>query len=284
MRFAITAVDRSLAIFDALLAEGWTPVKLFTIPPITTPHVNKDVIARAVERGIPVQVTRMDDGDLRDLAARGCDVLISASYDWLIGDWRPHLKYGLNFHPSLLPDARGPYPTFQALLEGRRRWGVTCHKLEPKFDVGDILASEAFELTDDDCHETLGFKTQMAFKRLTQRVARDLPALWSQATPQGPGTYWKRLTDEDRRLDFTQPVETILRKVRAFGLTEAIAKVNGQTLYVRRAVGWTEAHDHPAGTVVHADGRRSVIAASDGYIGILEWSFLPPAAADMVGR
>lgn len=284
MRFAITAVDRSLVVFDALLAEGWEPVKLFTIPPVVTPHINKDVIARAVERGIPVQVTRMDERDLADLAERGCEILISASYDWLIGDWRPYMRYGLNFHPSLLPEARGPYPAFQALLEGRRRWGVTCHKLEARFDVGDILASEPFPLAETDCHETLVLKTQMAFKRLTHRVARDLPRLWDDATPQGPGTYWKRLTDADRRLDFTAPVETILRKVRAFGMTEAIAIVNGQTLYVRRAVGWTEAHDHAAGAVVHADGRRTVIAASDGYIALLEWSFVPPGAADVIGR
>jgi len=284
VRFAITAVDRSLAIFDALLAEGWEPVKLFTIPPITTPHVNKDVIARAVERGIPVQVTRMDERDLADLAQRGCDVLICASYDWLVGDWRPHLRYALNFHPSLLPEARGPYPAFQAILEGRRRWGVTCHKLAPKFDVGDILASEPFPLSDTDCHETLNFKTQMAFKRLTHRVARDLPRLWDEALPQGPGTYWKRLTDDERRLDFTAPVETILRKVRAFGMTEAIAQLAGQTLYVRRAVGWTEAHNHQAGSVVFTDGRKSVIAAADGYIGLLEWSFVPPAAVDVIGR
>jgi methionyl-tRNA formyltransferase len=284
VRFAITAVDRSLVIFDALLAEGWEPVKLFTIPPITTPHVNKDVIARAVERGIPVQVTRMGDSDLADLAQRGCEVLICASYDWLVGDWRPHLRYGLNFHPSLLPEARGPYPAFQALIEGRGRWGVTCHKLEPKFDVGDILGSEPFPLTDTDCHETLSFKTQMAFKRLTHRVARDLPRLWSEAMPQGPGTYWKRLSDDERRLDFTAPVETILRKVRAFGMTEAIAQLGGQTLYVRRAVGWTEAHNHQVGTVVFTDGRKSVIAASDGYIGLLEWSFVPPAAVDVIGR
>jgi methionyl-tRNA formyltransferase len=226
----------------------------------------------------------MDEADLRDLRDRGCEVLICASYDWKIGDWRPYMPYAVNFHPSLLPEARGPYPAFQAILEKRRTWGVTCHKLEPRFDVGDILDAEAFELSETECHESLSLKTEMALGRLTRRVARDLPGSWERATPQGRGSYWKRLTDDDRKLDFGQPVETILRKVRAFGLTESIAQANDKTFYVRRAIGWTEAHSHPPGAIVHSSGRRIVIAALDGYIGLIEWSQIPIAATEIVGR
>jgi methionyl-tRNA formyltransferase len=75
-----------------------------------------------------------------------------------------------------------------------------------------------------------------------------------------------------------------MRQVRAFGMTETIAHVNGRTVYVRRAVGWTEAHGHEPGAVVHADGRRSVVAALDGYVGLIEWSPLPLAAIEAVGR
>jgi methionyl-tRNA formyltransferase len=284
MRFAITAVDRCLSVFDGLLAEGWDPVKLFTIPPSALTNLNKATIAKAVSLEIPVQLSRMDETDLRDLRDRGCEVLICASYDWRIGDWRPYLPYAVNFHPSPLPLARGPYPAFQALLEGRRDWGVSCHKLEPKFDVGDILDAEPFSLSDNDCHESLSLKTEMAFGRLARRLARGLPDLWSQASPQGPGSYWKRLTDADRTLDFATPVETILRKVRAFGLTESIARMNDKVVYVRRAVGWTEAHRHTPGAVVHVNGRRSVVAALDGYIGLIEWSPIPLAATEVVGR
>jgi len=284
MRFAITAVDRCLSVFDELLAQGWEAVKLFTIPPSTPISLNKATIARAVSLNIPVQISQMQDSDLRDLQDRSCEVLVCASYDWRIGDWRPYMPYALNFHPSPLPEARGPYPAFQALLEGRKTWGVTCHKLEPKFDVGDILAAESFDLSNAECHESLNFKSQLAFTRLTRRVAKDLPRLWNQARPQQGGSYWKRLTDADRKLNFAEPVEAILRKVRAFGLTETIAVVNGQTIFVRRALGWTEAHSHAPGTVVLADGRRSLVAARDGYIGLIEWSPLPFPAIEAVGR
>ena len=54
------------------------------------------------------------------------------------------MPFAVNFHASPLPNARGPYPAFRAILEGRRSWGVTCHRLEHGFDAGDILAAEVF--------------------------------------------------------------------------------------------------------------------------------------------
>ncbi|KAH6655610.1 formyl transferase [Truncatella angustata] len=51
-------------------------------------------------------------------------------------------KYGgLNVHPSLLPEFRGPAPLHHTLLAGRRTTGVTLQTLDDKtFDAGVILA------------------------------------------------------------------------------------------------------------------------------------------------
>jgi methionyl-tRNA formyltransferase len=183
-----------------------------------------------------------------------------------------------------LPVARGAYPAFRAILEGRQAWGVACHKIEPRFDVGDILDAEDFALAENECHESLSLKSQMAFSRLAHRVGRNVEALWDGARPQGRGSYWKASTDDDRVLDFQGPVETIMRQVRAFGLTETIARIANSVIYVRRATGWTEAHQHAPGAVVHTDGRRWVIAAKDGYIALLEWSPITLPATELVGR
>ncbi|CAO2658444.1 Nn.00g061670.m01.CDS01 [Neocucurbitaria sp. VM-36] len=48
---------------------------------------------------------------------------------------------GLNVHPSLLPDLRGPAPVEHALLKRRRLTGVSIQTLHPtQFDHGTILA------------------------------------------------------------------------------------------------------------------------------------------------
>ena len=51
-------------------------------------------------------------------------------------------KYGgLNVHPSLLPDLRGPAPLHHALLAGRTHTGVSLQTLsEEGFDSGEVLA------------------------------------------------------------------------------------------------------------------------------------------------
>jgi methionyl-tRNA formyltransferase len=274
MRFAITGTDKYLGVFEAFIRAGWQPVKLFTVPVDDLGREsNRGVIACAEEHGANVQISQMTDFDLKDLQARACDALIVASYKWRIGDWHPYLKYAVNFHPSPLPDGRGPYPAIQALLEDRKSWAVTCHKISEKFDRGDILATQYFPLSHDECHESLDIKIQFSARRLAATVAQKLPTLWDAAKPQGPGNYWPRLKIRDAIIDLKRPVEDIMRQVRAFGLNETLICVNNRWLSLRRAVGWTESYGPPPGTVVHINNRTIVMAAANGYIGLIEWSF-----------
>ena len=272
MRFAITACDSSLGVFEGFLRAGWEPVKFFGVSAQGGLDGNQKAIELAQSKHVDVQLSRMSEDDLRDLGESGCEVLIVADYKWRIGDWRPYLKHAVNFHPSPLPEARGPYPMVRAILENRKSWAVSCHRLDPDFDTGDILAAETFQLNDSECHESLNLKIQMASGRLADRVANNFLELWNQAIPQGQGDYWPNPTQEEQTIHFSSSVDTIMRQIRAFGLIGCLAYINGVSICVRRAVGWTEMHNHPAGTVAHVNGNTIVVAAKDGYIGIIEWS------------
>ena len=274
MRFAITACDSSLGVFNEFLKAGWEPVKLFSFSTQGSLDSNHKVTELAQSKRINVQLSRMTEADLRDLGESGCDVLIVAGYKWRIGDWRPYIKHAINFHPSPLPEARGPYPIVRAILENRKSWAVTCHQLAPDFDTGAILAAETFQLNDNECHESMSLKTQMASIRLAGRVANDFMGLWNQAKPQGPGDYWPKLTQEELTINFSHSVDTIMRHVRALGLLESLAYINGVLVCIRRAVGWTEMHRHVAGTVVHVNNKTIVVAAQDGYIGLIGWNII----------
>lgn len=275
-RFAIAAVDRYLGVFDAFVQAGWQPLALFTVPIQTNLDNFHAVGAYAEQHKSRVQLSRITEHDIHQLGEEGCDALIVAGYYWRIGDLRPAIKYGINFHASPLPEARGPYPMVRAILEGRDHWAVTCHKLEPKMDSGDILAAENFAMARDECHETLDLKIQMAARRLASHVASDFNNLWGGATAQTGGSDWPRWTSEERMIDFAWPVEQILRHLRAFGLIESTAPLGSATISIRRAVGWTESHNHPPGQVVHTNQHTTVVAARDGYIGILEWRYSAP--------
>lgn len=207
---------------------------------------------------------------MRDLRDRRCEALIVANYPWKIPDWKPYLKYAVNFHPSPLPEGRGPRPAAHAILEKRGDWGVTCHRLDAKFDQGEILASEIFALQPDECHESLNLKIQMASRTLATRVAGRFVELWDRAQPQGKGSYWPRTKIEEHFIDFKRPVDAIMLRVRAFGSGESLAVVNGACFVVKRAVGWRAKHNMPPGAVAHACNRTLVVAAADGYIGLVE--------------
>ena len=277
MNFAITASDRYLGVWQSFVAKGWKCVKLFTTPVDNRLHHNRKTLQYAESLGVEAQISPMTDQNLAQLGDAGCDALIVASYGWRIGDWRRHLGYAVNFHPSPLPLGRGGYPTPRAILDAHKSWAVTCHQIDAGFDSGPILASRHFPLSMDECHESLDFKIQMASRVLADDVAANFSRYWSAAQPQcGDGSYFKLWSAEDRTLDLTQTVVSVMRRIRAFGTIECIATINDVTIHVQKAVGWEEGHDFRPGSLVQTNALQMLVAVKDGFVGIVEWSMLPP--------
>ncbi|MGA8864147.1 MAG: formyltransferase family protein [Gallionella sp.] len=277
IKFAIATNDSYQCVLEAFLKAGWQLETLF-VSPDNWMHSNRMVTARALELGATVKSSAITLRDLAELGQIGCTTLVVASYKWKIPDWRPYLEHAVNFHPSPLPEGRGPYPQVRAILENRTSWAVTCHQINEEFDQGDILDAENFQIDPDECHETLQLKVLMAATRLAERVATGFDSLWTVARPQGPGSYWPRWSDAERKIDFTQPVWNIMRQVRAFGDLECMATINGVSIFIHRANGWTEPHLARPGTLVHSSELAMVVAAANGFIAITEWSFTAPGA------
>ncbi len=275
MRFAMACLDRYASVFEALITAKWQPVKLFSCFSVNPLDQNSSVLAKASSLKLDIQLSPLNEHDLKGLQELQCEILVVAGYDTLIPPWQGFLPYAINFHPSPLPEGRGPYPLVRAILENRRGWGVSCHKIGRSFDRGDVLDRELFPMDEGECHESLDLKCQMGFHRLASRLAATFEHSWHNASPQGPGSYWKGWDQSERRLDFNESVGSIMRRVRAFGSIETTVDLSGALFYVREAVGWTESHSHRPGSVVHMNMNRVVIAASDGYIALLRWNAVP---------
>jgi methionyl-tRNA formyltransferase len=276
MRFAFAGIDFLGDVFHTLIECGWEPVKLFSRPCDGIYDFNEVTLARARSLRVPVQTTRIRPPDLAELKTLRCEALVVAGYPWLVKGWEEHLPYAINYHPSPLPEGRGPYPLFQAILDGWSKWGMSVHGLAPSFDTGPVVAQHLFPVGADETHDTLLAKCQMAAKHLSRELAADLPRLWAEARPQEGGSYWPRITEAHRTLDWSRPVADLLRTIRAFGSIEVIAPLNGKRLYVWGATGWAEAHRLPPGSLVHKHRRHLVVAVRDGFIQLTGWSTNPP--------
>lgn len=284
MRFAFAGIDFLSDVFEGLVESGWEPIKLFTRPCDRIYDFNDLVVAAAQNRRIPIQLSRITPPDLAQLAELGCEVLAVAGYPWRIPAWDDDLAFAFNVHPSPLPVGRGPYPLFRAIRERFESWGVTAHVLAPEFDAGPILAQRRFAVAASETHDSLLAKCQMAARRLGRTLAEDLPERWRTAEPQGEGSYWPRVTDAERTIDWAKNVEEVLRTVRAFGVIEAIGRIGGSRIFVRAATGWTETHRHAPGTLIHTHHRHLVVAARDGFVQITGWSAVSRTDAAENGR
>lgn len=108
--------------------------------PIATPQRRLLSLAQNIEIAYAPTPHQQDLAQL--VEARELDFLLVACWPYLLG---PRLiesarKAALNLHPSLLPQYRGANPLAQQLAAGSTSFGVTLHRLDQRFDHGDIIA------------------------------------------------------------------------------------------------------------------------------------------------
>lgn len=217
--------DFSLAIFRALVGK-LNLVGVVTQPDrpagrgkvLTAPPVK----LLAEELGIPVfQPERLRNPEsFAQLEAWKPELIVVAAFGQILRQNVLDLpKFGcINVHASLLPRWRGAAPIQAALLYGDNETGVTIMKMDAGIDTGPMFAQQVVPiLADDDSASLSGRLAQTGAELLLDT----LPGIISGATrpiPQNDdlATYAPMIKKEDGNLDFTQPAESLVQKVKAF--------------------------------------------------------------------
>ena len=121
------------------------------------------------------------------------DLVISADY----GQKLP--SGGLNLHPSLLPQYRGPTPVPYQILNREKESGISIIKMTGEFDAGPIIAQEKVPVLPDDTTPVL---LKRCFTSGAKLLVKILPAylnnkitLFSQDESQA--TYTHKFTKQD---------------------------------------------------------------------------------------
>jgi methionyl-tRNA formyltransferase len=138
-------------------------------------------------------------------------------------------KYGgLNVHPSLLPDLRGPAPIEHAVLKRRSHTGVSIQTLDPQhFDRGTILAQTAAPGIPI-LHNTTAAMLKMQLAKTgadmlidvlrSHKFLHPLQDVGWYAASNGPTDHAGKIVKNDHFVDFSKhTMDNILARKNALG-------------------------------------------------------------------
>jgi methionyl-tRNA formyltransferase len=223
-RSAVRALDR--------LVERGVEVPAVVAPhPDPALHESQRLDLAARRHGLPL----VSEADLYADPPAEIDVVVSFLFWNLIRE--PLISLGrigcLNFHPAPLPDYRGVGGYNLAILDGLTSWGVACHFVDERFDTGDLVEVERFEI---DAEAETAFSLDLTsqarlvplFERVLERLLAGEPL---PREPQGQGRYVTRAEFEELRV--VRPGDDVERKLRAFWYPPwpgAVVDVDGRRL------------------------------------------------------
>lgn len=210
---------------------------------------------------------------VEDVRGRGVELGVVVAFGQLI---RPHILAEVpmvNLHYSLLPRWRGAAPVERAILAGDQETGVCLMALEEGLDTGAVYDRRVVPIGPIESAASLLERltaegTEMLLRSLSSGLAEPVPQ-------QGEATYAKKLTAEDRHVDWIRPAEEIHRLVRVGG---AWTTFRGRRLRILAAEPAASAAEDEPGTL---DG-DALVATAHGTLALVEVQ--PEGRAPMSAR
>ncbi len=263
----------SKVVLEKMLEKGVNVVGVITQPdkPSGRGYKMSETEVKKYAKTIGINVYTFDKvrNHIEEIKAINYDVALVASFGQILPEEFLNHRLTLNVHPSLLPKYRGATPLQTALLNGDKVTGVTIMKVAKEVDSGDILLQREFEIKDE---YYLELEEKLAL--LGGEMASDALILVESGkaifTPQDndKATFVKKISKEDGKLDFNNPCEQIINKIRA--LSEEVGcyvELEGGFLKIGRARKVESFKVEPCQILNYK--KAFIIGAKDGAIEIL---------------
>ncbi|NND64546.1 MAG: hypothetical protein HKM24_01160 [Gammaproteobacteria bacterium] len=200
---------------------------------------------------------RLRDQNVKLIVTAGCSDKIP------VEQWE---HYAINYHPSVLPKARGPFPIYRHILKPSDACGITIHETTEEFDSGPILIQEPLSVCEQETFDSLNTRLQALAVKLTTVLFSDFETYYQNPQPQGEGDYWPHIKEEEYTLDWNDNVEKIDRVIRALGSDQSVATFTNKQWAIKSGVVWQEQHALEPGTLVYMKDQSAIIAAKDGFV------------------
>lgn len=174
----------SVPILQQIIKDGYEVIGVVTQPdrPVGRKRIltSPPVKVEAEKHGIPVfQPEKIrEESALKEILELKPDLVVTAAFGQILPkkllDAPP---YGcINVHASLLPELRGGAPIHYAILQGKKKTGITIMYMVEKLDAGDILTQREISIDERDTVGTLHDKLSILGAEL---LSETLPKLFA---------------------------------------------------------------------------------------------------------
>lgn len=274
--------DFGIPSITKMCEEGFRPVAVYTQPDRINGRGKKITFSPikqfAVDHDIPVYqpATFRDEEAINEIRALKPDLLVVIAYGKILPEKLLEIPaYGaINVHGSLLPEYRGAAPIQRAIIDGKKKTGVTIMKLDAGMDTGDMISTSEMEITPDMTAGDLFDKLSVLGADSLIRVLENLPESLANAKKQdaSKATYAEKVTKAMGHIHWDEDAEKLSALIRGmYPNPGTFTFFRGKRVKIHHILPDVSGHsDKAPGTIVsHEDGVITV-AAGNGLIRITE--------------
>lgn len=267
--------DIAVPALRALAEAGHTLAAVVTQPDRPAGRGRKlqrcPVAREALDLGLkvwqPEQVATAT-GDLQKLQADAACVM--AFGQLLPGELIDEFPLGcINVHTSLLPELRGAAPINWAIVQGKKRTGVSTMLMDEGLDTGDVLLQQVTAIDPQETAGTLASRLAQMGAELLVRTLDELGRGKLSPRPQDEtnATYARRLIKSDGLVNWQRPaaeVDLLVRGLDPWPTAHTVWEGKAFRLFAPTAVIDIAPSAQPGAVIEPPPGREDLLWVSCG--------------------
>ena len=213
-----------------------------------------------------------DPDFINELKRLSPSVIVVVAYGQILPSEIIHLpKYGcLNIHASLLPEYRGAAPINQAIIDGRKKTGITTMLMDEGMDTGPVLLQEEMDIALDETAGSLSGRLSEVGAALILPTLQGLEDGSLKSEPQAGGpSYAPILRKSDGLIQWSKPAVALCDFIRGMNpWPGAYTFLGGERFKILKAL--PVEGDAEAGLINRITREELIVGAGEGTISVLE--------------
>lgn len=241
-------------------------------------QLNESAVKKyAITNGLKVlqPLKLKDPGFIADLKALKADLFVVVAFRMLPEIvWNMPRKGTINLHGSLLPQYRGAAPINHAIINGEKETGVTTFFLKQEIDTGDIIFTDAVEITPNETAGSLHDKLMHVGANLLVKTVKAIEADDYNEVPQPQSEEFKaapKIFKDFCKVNWDTTNQKAYNLIRGLSpYPTAFTFLNNKTLKIFNAEIENSSPEISPGEFL-TDGKSYLkYATTDGYIKLID--------------